>query len=164
MSKSTMTRRALVASTAAVPAAAALSLPAIAAAEPDPIFAAIEEYQRASDEYGAAIDAQAAIDRRPDGSLAIDSPDWKNAEDRISQTCTAYTQAIRKLSQTAPTTLAGLAAVLSFVIGANDQGDDLLSTFAEDKYKGSDDERDTCMWPFLKTVRQSVELMARVAA
>jgi hypothetical protein len=48
-----LTRRALVASTAAIPAAAALSLPAIAAAEPDPIFAAIEEYRRASDEYGA---------------------------------------------------------------------------------------------------------------
>jgi ABC-type sugar transport system substrate-binding protein len=45
MSKSTLTRRALVASTAALPAAAALGLPtaAQAAAEPDPIFAAMEQ-------------------------------------------------------------------------------------------------------------------------
>ena len=45
MSKSTLTRRALVASTAALPAAAALGLPAAAqaAAEPDPIFAAMEQ-------------------------------------------------------------------------------------------------------------------------
>jgi hypothetical protein len=48
MSKSTLTRRALVASTAAVPAAAALGLPAVAhaAAEPDPIFAVIEAQRR----------------------------------------------------------------------------------------------------------------------
>ena len=49
MSKSTLTRRALVASTAAVPAAAALGLPAIAlaAAEPDPIFALVERLKEA---------------------------------------------------------------------------------------------------------------------
>jgi ABC-type sugar transport system substrate-binding protein len=48
MSKSTLTRRALVASTAAMPAAAALGLPAVAqaAAEPDPIFAVIENIAR----------------------------------------------------------------------------------------------------------------------
>jgi hypothetical protein len=46
MSKSTLTRRALVASTAAIPAAAALGLPAVAhaAVEPDPIFALIDAY------------------------------------------------------------------------------------------------------------------------
>ncbi len=156
MSKSTLTRRALVASTAAVPAAAALGLPVIAqaAAAPDPIFALIEEYRRLSDEYGHVVSAQAAF--------AIGTPDWKTAEDRISQTSDAYTEAIRKLCQTAPTTLAGLAAVLSFVIDAEDQGDDLLNTFAEDKYKGGDwYERETCMWPFLKTLQQSAELMAR---
>jgi hypothetical protein len=47
MPKSTLTRRALVASTAAVPAAAALGLPAVAQAvvEPDRIFAAIEQFK-----------------------------------------------------------------------------------------------------------------------
>lgn len=162
MSKSTLTRRALVASTAAVPAAAALGLPAIAA-EPDPIFALIEEYRRLYDEYGRVIDAQAAF--------AVGTPDWKNADDRVSQTSTAYTATIRKLCQTAPTTLAGLAAVLSFIIDAEDQGDDLLNTFAEDKNKDSDAKRETCIYndlaretcigPFLRAVLRSVEQVAR---
>lgn len=122
--------------------------------EPDPIFALIEEYRRLCDEYGAVIDAQK--------SFAVDSPDWKKADDRISQTSTAYTATIRKLCQTAPTTLDGLVAVLSFVIDAEDQGDDLLNTFAEDKNEGSDAERKLCMRPFFRTVLRSVEQMARV--
>ena len=106
--------------------------------ESDPIFALIEEYRRLYDEYGRVIDAQAAF--------AVGTPDWKNADDRVSQTSTAYTATIRKLCQTAPTTLAGLAAVLSFIIDAEDQGDDLLNTFAEDKNKDSDAKRETCIY------------------
>ena len=59
MSKSTLTRRALVASTAAVPAAAALGLPiAQAAAEHDPAFALIERYKEASDIFEKAAAAE----------------------------------------------------------------------------------------------------------
>jgi hypothetical protein len=54
MSKSTLTRRALVASTAAIPAVAALGLPAVAqAVEPDPIFSAIEAHRQAWAEFCA---------------------------------------------------------------------------------------------------------------
>ena len=73
MSKSTLTRRALVASTAAVPAAAALGLPAVAqaAAEPDPAFALIEEYRRAYAQHGAALDARRLIPSWTVGRLVM---------------------------------------------------------------------------------------------
>jgi hypothetical protein len=48
MSKSTLTRRALVASIAAMPAAAVLPIAAQAATEPDPAFALIERFKEAS--------------------------------------------------------------------------------------------------------------------
>ena len=62
MTKS-MTRRALVASTAAMPAAAALGLPvAQAAAEPDPIFAAIEAHRKAEAEFGDRVGRKCALE------------------------------------------------------------------------------------------------------
>jgi hypothetical protein len=95
MSKSTLTRRALVASAAAVPAAAALSLPAVAqaTAEPDPIFAVIEVYREAWDRLGK---------RGP-----------QSGEEEEERLCFDMADAARNLCRTAPTTIAGLAAVLT---------------------------------------------------
>jgi hypothetical protein len=59
---STLTRRALVASTAAIPAAVALPIAAQAAAEPDPIFATIEEYQRTYAQLAAATHAKSKFE------------------------------------------------------------------------------------------------------
>jgi hypothetical protein len=142
MSKSTLTRRALVASTAAMPAAAALGLPAVAqaAAEPDPIFALIEKYREAFDQHGAALDAE--------------------DEDQSTLACHAQAKAAQELCHTPPTTLAGLAAVLSFVINVHDADDDILDTFADNKDEPKD-ENDTCMWPFFRTLLRSAEQMAR---
>jgi hypothetical protein len=55
------------------------------------------------------------------------------------------------------TTLAGLAAVLSFVINATESDDDLLGTYASDDPQGHED---ICMWPFLRTLLRSAEQMA----
>jgi hypothetical protein len=110
--KSTLTRRALVASTAAIPAAAALPLPA--GADPavgwsppamteltmssapiaaDPILAAIKEYRRAVDALNAGADA--------------DGPQYAALE-------RAFGQSHNALLKMVPTTLAGLKTKIAF--------------------------------------------------
>jgi hypothetical protein len=164
MSKSSLTRRALVASTAAVPAAAALGLPAAAqaAAEPDPIFALIEEYRQSCARLVAVGEAEAAFEklhRRPDGSFpeGSDHPELKRLEECSSRACDAQAEVVRKLCHTAPTTLVGLAALLNFAIYSNENGDDFLYTYDND----DPEDGETCLWPFFRTLLQSAEQMAR---
>ncbi len=115
------TRRALVAGVAFVTSAAAL--PAIAAVQSsdtaDPIFAAIERWQRTRTE----------IDRF-DAKNDSESPD---AEAAVS----AVWEARLLLAETAPTTLAGLAAYVSFL---RCQSVDELETFFFDE-SGEHDEQ-----------------------
>jgi len=113
MSKSTLTRRALVASTAAVPAA--LSLPAIAqaAAAPDPTFAAIERYKSAVDAFN-------------DFEGSESSPQHHALEQ-------AFHQAQDVLFEAVPTTLTGMKAMISFcmndeTISASELPHELLNT------------------------------------
>jgi hypothetical protein len=77
--------------------------------------------------------------------------------------CNAKAEAVRKLCYTAPTTLAGLAGVLSAVIAAENDGDDILFFFADDEREDGGGERETCMWPFLRSVLRSVEQMQSAA-
>jgi hypothetical protein len=112
MSKSTLTRRALVASTAAVPAAAALGLPALAAAEPDPIFTAIEAHRRRCDEYWtthlADEEAEVPWDERHVADAAL----------------AAREESAIELLRTKPTSLAGAAALLEYMVEYEDRYDD----------------------------------------
>lgn len=115
MSKSTLTRRALVASTAAMPAAAALGLPAVAQAraEPDPIFAAMKKHV-------ALYEAFIARSRYED-DLAESGHKLPHASADDSRTpemrdiVTASVAGREELAATSPTTLAGLLAYLRFV-------------------------------------------------
>jgi hypothetical protein len=93
MPKSTLTRRALVASTAAVPAAAALGLPAVAQAvvEPDRIFAAIEQFKS--------------------GVAALVSGYDGPRHDAFEE---AFFKVQAALLETVPTTLVGMKAKISF--------------------------------------------------
>lgn len=125
------------------------------AAEPDPIFALIEAYREAYAQHGAACDALGAFEEHHPGT---DHPEWGDLDDRAGQACHALAEAARKLCHTAPTTLAGLAAVLNLVISAHAAGDDILNTFADDEERDFDSE--LCKWPFFRTVLQSVEQMA----
>jgi hypothetical protein len=115
-----------------------------AAAEPDPILALIEEYRQAYAQHGAALDAQ--------------------DDDQSTLACNAQADAAQKLCHTAPTTPAGLAAVLSFVINVTENDDDILRTIAKDEYRyisDFDEDMHTCLWPFLKSILRSAEQMAR---
>ena len=114
MSKSTLTRRALVASTAAMPAAAALGLPAVAqtAAEPDPIFAAMEKYLAGHQAFMARCNYE--DDREEAGEKLLNAPgDHRTAE--MVAVVDASIAAREELADTSPTTLAGLLTYLTFV-------------------------------------------------
>ena len=114
MSKSNLTRRALVASTAAMPAAAALGLPAVAqaAAEPDPIFAAIGKYLAGQRAFMARCEYEDDLAEAGEEIPAAPG-DYRTAEmvDVVKATITAR----EELADTSPTTLAGLLTYLSFV-------------------------------------------------
>jgi uncharacterized protein (DUF1501 family) len=95
MSKSTLTRRALVASTAAIPAAAALPVAAAQAAEPDPIFTAIARYRAACDAFNA-----------------FNGPEDGPQRAALEQ---AFHEATGPALDTVPTTLAGMKAKIDFI-------------------------------------------------
>jgi hypothetical protein len=116
MSKSNLTRRALVASTAAVPAAAALSLPVIAAAEPDPIFAAIEAHRKARAETDARNDDACKLEA--EWFRRRSSPDDRDealdaAREVEQQAFDRASNIAGILINTEPTTIAGVCALLT---------------------------------------------------
>ena len=152
MSKSTLTRRALVASTAAVPAAAALGLPvAQAAAEPDPIFGAMKKYlarEQSCDAWCSHED-----DLRKSGQKLTPAP---GEYSRTRETVTMVNAAIaarEELAATSPTTLASLAAYLDFVVAQSEalSGEDAVFIF--------DGDEETL--PFARALAQSVSSLAR---
>jgi hypothetical protein len=129
MSKSTLTRRALVASTAAVPAAAALGLPAVAhaAAEPDPIFAVIEAHRKAHAEFSHRVARKGVLE----GDLPADqckSHSWCGEQTIVETDDPRWIAAVRKVDEggdladeaalafvtTEPTTVAGVCALLAY--------------------------------------------------
>lgn len=134
------------------------------AAGPDPIFAVIKDCRQACAQHGAAIDATYALPgdwNEETGPSPLDHPEWGALEAAVDQACHRQSEAARKLCHTAPTTLAGIAALLNFVIEAHESGDNILNIFADDNKECPSYERDTCMWPFFKSVLRSVEQMAR---
>jgi hypothetical protein len=94
-----------------------LVLPAVAA-EPDPIYAAIAEKQAADVAHGNAIDVQDAADTQYGG----DSQQAWDADEACEEACHCAMDAAWQLAITAPTTLAGVAAILRFANQHEDEG------------------------------------------
>ena len=81
-------------------------------AKPDPIFAAIEKFKKADAKFGAALHDQGereklVIDHRSD-------PLFEKLERRANRAGDASSNAVRELSKTVPTTLAGCLAMARF--------------------------------------------------
>jgi hypothetical protein len=76
------------------------------AAPDDPIFAAIERHRWASADYVASTTCMNALEER--------SAEWKHANAENCRDAAAETAAFTALLTTAPTTLAGVAAVLEY--------------------------------------------------
>ena len=118
MSKSTLTRRALVASTAAMPAAAALGLPvAQAAAEPDPIFAAIEAHRKAREEFAARNAYADKLEGEwfKQRSSSADRDEARDAASEVELRASEKTDDVASiLASVEPTTIAGVCALLTY--------------------------------------------------
>ena len=102
---STTSRRAILAGAAMLPA---ISLPALAAAEPDPIFAAIEK-MKATD---------AAHGRRCEGEPEVRGPEYEAWYEAQGIACYAAADARDEMLATVPTTVAGAVAMLDAVLAA----------------------------------------------
>jgi hypothetical protein len=93
---SNLSRRSLVAGAASLPALAAGSATAATIeVAPDPVFALVDAYRKACAQTEAAD------------------------EQHVFAACDAQAEAVRKLCHTPPTTFAGLAAALGFVINTH---------------------------------------------
>jgi hypothetical protein len=109
MTKSTLTRRALVVRTAAIPAAAALALPAVAAqaaTEPDPIFALIEAHRESL--------IRQLRTAREGFDIPYSDPAREAADEVDAQTWKIRQAAGMTLIGTRPTTFAGIVALLAY--------------------------------------------------
>jgi hypothetical protein len=141
----TMNRRALVAgAAAALPAIAVLPTAAAAALthEPDPIFAAIEQWRQAWAAFGVAV---SKVD-----DLLQDAPGFTAAEAECEEADDAANDAGYQLVLTPPTTLAGAAALLRFIAELErriaDAGADVMPHLWED---GADEDKDEPLpWTF----------------
>jgi hypothetical protein len=128
-----MNRRAVLAGAATLPA---LTLPAIAA-EPDPIFAAIEKHQKLNAAHVAACDAIVPFSHASQGKL---TPAIATMEDHAGHLCDAAFDALAELAAMTPRTVAGCAALLRHVENCVtrpeyfDQGN-LFQDFREDVEK-----------------------------
>jgi hypothetical protein len=110
-----LNRRALVAGAAALPA---ISLPAIAApSATDPIFAAIEDHRIKNAAFNAACEQDES--RESDAAVtAAGEVEW---------------MAARTMFLTVPTTLAGIAALVSHVVECESKGREMLNINMLDK-------------------------------
>jgi len=130
-----ITRRSLVAAlalpaVAVLPVVPALSAPALAApdfagapsglhAEPDPIFAAIEQHRRAYDDLNAFADELAAAEQAawhaPRGRRRAANKRLKEAYAAQGRLCDILDDATARFVAIVPQTLAGAAATLAYV-------------------------------------------------
>jgi hypothetical protein len=107
---STLSRRTLVASTAALPA---LAVPVVAGTAPaDPIFAAIELYRTCQAEFSALCDHD---DHLEEIGQLVCAPDDHRSVEMVAQVERDIAARVA-LARTAPTTIEGLAAYLEFVV------------------------------------------------
>jgi hypothetical protein len=88
------------------------------AAEPDPIYAALAAKQAADVAHGLAIDVQDDADAR----YGYDSQQAWDADEACEEACHRAMDAAWQLAITAPTTLAGVAAILRFANQHEDEG------------------------------------------
>jgi hypothetical protein len=122
------TRRAIVTGLAGATAIAATGLPA-GAAEPDPVFAAIEAHRTAHAKFIAAFDASAEIaitlprherrwffrvDEPLPPANCTDNPEYLAAEIEHGRAFLALDDATETILQVKPVTLAGLQALLQY--------------------------------------------------
>jgi hypothetical protein len=108
---------------AAAGASALAVLPAAlptAAATADPVFALIAEKRAADIAHGEAIDALTEAEDNSD--FSTDASFWAEADDNCEAACHFVHEIDWKLATTAPTTLAGVAAVLRFANAIEDGG------------------------------------------
>jgi hypothetical protein len=133
MSKSEMSRRALVCGATVLPAIATLPASAIAAAdvtaEPDPIFAAIER-RRATIAAHKIAREHAAEEKSHDKKTGRNFAESKKRE---RAAWNADTEAIRALFSTVPATLAGVLALVRYVAECDAAGDDIWMVYMTDE-------------------------------
>jgi hypothetical protein len=104
-----MNRRTILAGAASLPA---VSLPAIAAPSvPDPIFVAIEDHRIKNAAFRAACEQYES----------------REGEAAANAACNVEAGAARTMFLTVPTTLAGIAALVGYVVECESKGADLLS-------------------------------------
>ena len=107
MKSESTSRRSLLKATVAVASTAAV--PALAAVAPDPIYAAIEKHRRAYQAHGDALDACSNYGLDND-----DCPTWRALERAATAACDADCEAQRELVEVGATTREGWAALLRY--------------------------------------------------
>ncbi len=114
---SKLSRRSLVTSAAALPV---LAVPALAAeaAKPDPVFVAIERFREAEEAYVSLCEHEGGL--IASGQELTSAPDDHRTSEMVA-TVKASVDARVKLASTSPTTLAGLSALLAFVVSESDE-------------------------------------------
>jgi hypothetical protein len=113
---STSRRRFLTAAAAlASPVAAVPALAAVTA--PDPVFVAIERHREAWKAHEAACGVANDLEEEAiaAGLCLEDHPDFEATDERWDQACNAEDEALRVLCATTATTVAGAAALASYV-------------------------------------------------
>jgi hypothetical protein len=161
--QSHINRRAILAGAAALPTA---TIPALAA-EPDPIFALIAAHARAHAAHCAAVDYAAEEHWLPDGSRcqspecqSPDCPELLAREEEAEDACYAEADATRLMVSTCPTTPAGVAALLKYIVEHEERVDEgcITSTLMKVR-EGYDDE--LAGQRLLKPLATALERMVR---
>jgi hypothetical protein len=142
-----------------LPAAAALPV-VVAAAEPDPIFAAIEKHKKLTVPYDAAIKARGSYNDC--GALTEEETQHlSKLNDAIDEAGLPMEQAACELFDTKPTTPAGVVAAIR-VIQAHYRDDGEHMPSGEWLYEDEDDPQNGRDWLecFLDTIAEAVTEMA----
>jgi hypothetical protein len=148
---SALSRRSLVTSAAALPA---LAVPAVAAlAEPDPIYAAIEKDRALYAAFIARCDYEGGLEKS--GVKLVPGPgegEYGRTFEMVAAV-DASVNARKELANTAPATLAGLAAYLDYVLAETDKlsSDDFPTFF----FDGEEETLD-----FVRSLRRGATALA----
>jgi hypothetical protein len=145
-----ISRRSVVASAAALPVMAA---PAIATSVNDPIFTTIEAYQRTETAFVARAFFEDQLPD-PDREALVPVPDDGRTPEMVAAVDAAVAARVH-LADTAPTTIAGLAAFLTFV---NDESERLGEPLFESEGFG-EKYRDSEMATFLRSIARSAQAL-----
>jgi hypothetical protein len=120
----TLSRRTALLGLSTTAALGATSVTAAPAAQPaDPIFAAITRYEAAHGAFLTRCDHESDIEEA--GGELISAPDDYRTPEMV-HAVEASVAARERLAETAPTTLAGLAAYLDFVASESESLEDFL--------------------------------------